>query len=225
MATLRRQAPFARHRILLVTVMLLLYAWLLLAKSPTDRSDWWLENVPLLAFLLVMALTYRKFAFRTSSYVLMAIFCLLHVVGAHYGYQNTPFDTWLRAHMGVQRSMYDRVVHTAFGLFLVAPLLEIAGRAAKLRGVWRYIFALAVLMAASALYEIAEMVVALIANPQLAGQYLGLQGDVLDTQKDMLSALSGAAVAAMFLALRQWLGRRHNRREHDIVGGNAANER
>lgn len=225
MTALPRYALFAFNRTLLVTVFLLLYAWVLLAKSPVDRSDWWLQNVPLIAFLLVMALTYRKFTFRTSSYVAMAIFCLLHAVGAHYGYQNTPFDTWLRVHMGVQRSMYDRVAHTAFGLTMIAPLLEIAERAAKLRGVWRYIFALAVLMAASALYEIAEMLVALIANPQLAAQYLGLQGDVLDTQKDMLSALSGAAAVTAFLAVERWLGGRRNRRERDIVERNAANER
>jgi hypothetical protein len=50
-------------------------------------------------------------------------------------------------------------------------------------------------MAFSAVYEIIEMVAAVIVSPELGTAYLGTQGDEWDAQKDAALAFVGAIVA------------------------------
>jgi putative membrane protein len=57
----------------------------------------------------------------------------------------------------------------------------------------------AVCLAISALYELLEWAVAAMTGTA-AEAFLGTQGDVWDTQKDMLLALIGAICALLFLA-------------------------
>lgn len=56
--------------------------------------------------------------------------------------------------------------------------------------------------AVSALHEIFEWLLTVILAPGIADDYNGQQGDVWDAQKDMATAIVGAAIAAL------WLGRR-----------------
>ena len=62
---------------------------------------------------------------------------------------------------------------------------------------WSYFLAVMCVLAFSAVYEIIEMVAAVLVSPELGTAYLGTQGDEWDAQKD--GALAGTgAVLAMF---------------------------
>jgi len=178
--------------------LLLWYAalWIFLAISPVDRSDWALENILAMAFVLVLILTYRRFLFSDLSYVLITIFLTVHAVGAHYTYSQVPLGFWLKDALGLSRNHYDRIVHFAFGLLMHYPIREMTIRRAAVREPWSYVVAIAIVQACSDLFEIIEAVVAQIVAPDLGNAYLGTQGDPWDAQKDMAAAFSGAVVAA-----------------------------
>ena len=55
-------------------------------------------------------------------------------------------------------------------------------------------------LAFSGMFEIIEMWVARIVSPELGNAYLGTQGDIGDSQKDMTAAFAGAVVCMVVLA-------------------------
>ncbi|MCP4467312.1 MAG: DUF2238 domain-containing protein [Halieaceae bacterium] len=60
---------------------------------------------------------------------------------------------------------------------------------------WSYSISVDCILAFSAVYEIIEMVAAVIVSPELGAAYLETQGDEWDAQKDAALAFAGAIVA------------------------------
>jgi len=178
--------------------------WTILAISPEDRSDWMLENILAIVFMLALLFTYREFPLSDVSYVLITIFLTLHALGAHYTYAKVPVGFWLQDALGLSRNHFDRIVHFGFGLLLTYPIRELLIRRARVRDPWSYGLAVVVVQACSDLFEMIEAVVAQIVAPDLGDAYLGTQGDQWDAQKDMAAAFSGAVIAALvtFVAAR-----------------------
>jgi putative membrane protein len=58
--------------------------WIAAAIHPLDQQAWILENILLVVFVAALALTYRQLQFSKASYLLLAAFVLLHIIGAHY---------------------------------------------------------------------------------------------------------------------------------------------
>lgn len=173
-------------------------AWVALGIRPHYREDWVLEN--LLTFIGVPAavLTYRRFRFSNQAYIQATIFLLLHTVGSHYTYSQVPAGEWLRQAFGLTRNHYDRVVHFGFGLLMLRPVRELAFRKPDAVGrVALFCLTLAAVVSWSAGYEIIESIVAAIVDPAAGTAYLGTQGDVWDSQKDMGCASVGALIAAV----------------------------
>jgi putative membrane protein len=195
--------PFSSNRLLQLIIVISVIFWGVMAVSPTDRTLWLIENLLVIVTVLALVFTYRKFRFSNLSYLWMFIFLCLHTYAAHYTYQNTPLDMWLKTSFHTQRSYYDRVVHFAFGLFLAYPLREWLIRLTRLRGFLSYAIPTAVILALSSLFEIIEMLVAAIAG-QVGEKYIGLQGDIFDTQKDMGLGFIGGLISMGCLA---WIHR------------------
>lgn len=177
--------------------------WLLLAIKPTSRGEWLLENVLTIVTLATLALTYRKFRFSNASYFFIFLFLCFHTVGAHYTYQQTPLDDWLKSAFHTKRSYYDRLVHFLFGLLLVYPVREWLVRLSGLSRLWAAFLPVTILVSFSGCFEIVEMRLALLVNAQLAQDYVGMQGDIWDSVKDIEMGLVGAICAAVVL---QWTG-------------------
>lgn len=186
--------------------MLAVYAviWIALAISPLDRSDWLLENLLVFAFVGLLVATFRRFQFSNFSYLLFALFLVLHTYGAHYTYAETVFGFWLRDTFHLSRNPYDRIVHFSFGLLLTFPLRELAQRVLHLHRVWSYLVPFFLSLSMSAGYESIESWVARIVSPELGAAYLGTQGDEWDAQRDMDRAMTGALIC---LGLT-WVGER-----------------
>jgi putative membrane protein len=62
------------------------------------------------------------------------------------------------------------------------------------------VLAVECILATSAGYELIEWWVALVFAPAWADQFLGLQGDIFDAQKDMALATAGAVLSISVLA-------------------------
>jgi len=104
--------------------------------------------------------------------------------------------------------MYDRLVHFAYGLLLAYPVREIFLRIADVRGFWGYFLPLDLTMSTSMIYELIEWGAAMAFGSELGQAYLGTQGDVWDSHKDMALASRGALCAvAVTLAINRHLGR------------------
>lgn len=177
--------------------------FLVLSVSPYDRADWVLENVLVLFFAIIMALSYKKFPLSRISYTLIFIFMSLHEIGAHYTYAEVPYDHFLMAtfgfslndYLGWERNNFDRVLHFLYGLLLAYPIKEYYYRVADTSGFWGYFFPLELTMASSMMYELVEWGAAELFGGELGMAYLGTQGDIWDAHKDMAFASLGAFIA------------------------------
>jgi putative membrane protein len=179
-------------------LVVFLVAWTALAIAPRDRADWLLENLPVFVAVPLAVVGYRRFRFSDRAYVQATIFALLHTVGSHYTYSETPLGFWARDAFGLARNHYDRFVHFAFGLLMLRPVRELGFRPGREPGpVARFYFSVAGVALWSLLYEVVEWLVATVVDPAAGQAYLGTQGDVWDAEKDMALALLGAVVAAV----------------------------
>lgn len=194
-------AAFRRPRLLLLIAAFLI-VWIWLAIAPVDRGDWAMENTLVFMVLAVMAAGFHRFQFSDLSYLLIAIFLTLHEFGAHYTYDHVPLGFWLKDTFHFARNDYDRIVHFSFGFCWTLPIRELFIRRARIRGLWTYYLPVSAVLAWSALYEIVEAYTAQM-FPGEEQNFLGMQGDMFDSQRDMTCALLGAVMCTILIGLAQ----------------------
>lgn len=179
--------------------------WGLLAIHPHDRHDWLLENVLALAVSAWLLWRHRRAPLSDASYALLLVFGVLHEIGAHFTYAQVPYERWAQgfggfsidALFGFTRNMFDRLVHFLFGLLLFRPIQELLDQGGEIRGRARCWVPVAIIAAASMLFELFEWAAAEIFGGDLGQAYLGTQGDIWDAHKDMLLALIGGILAML----------------------------
>ena len=193
------------HKILIATFLV---AWVWAAIHPKFPHDWLLENYLIFVFVPIIILSGWYLKLSSLSYTLITVFMILHVIGAHYTYAEVPFGFTLKEWLGASRNMYDRLAHFSFGFLLAYPVREVFMRVARVKGFWSFYLPFDLILAFSAAYEITEWLVASMVDTASGLAFLGSQGDVWDTQKDMLVAGMGAMLALLVIALINW---RYNR--------------
>lgn len=166
---------------------------------PKDYFTWFLEVVPALIGMVVLAFTYRTFPLTPLVYVLILLHCLVLMVGGHYTYAEVPlFDTF-KEWFGFERNNYDKVGHFVQGFVPALIARELLIRKAIINGrSWMNFFIVCFCLAFSALYELIEWAVAEFSGAS-AEAFLGTQGYIWDTQSDMALALLGAIVALVLM--------------------------
>ena len=174
-------------------------ALLISAYRPERVFDWWLENALVLSFLAALALFYRQLPLSDLSYLLILLYLSLHEWGAHYKYSDVPLGEWMKPWLHTQRNHYDRVIHFSFGLLLSYPMQEVFLRVGRATEGWRYYLPVQATLALSAVYEMMEAGVASVVSPQRGEEFVGMQGDIFDSQKDMFMATTGAIVAMVIV--------------------------
>ena len=185
-------------KILWLLVYLSVFVWS--AIEPKEYFTWFLEVLPALIALLIIAVSYNRFRLTSLSYLLILLHCLILMVGGHYTYAEVPlFDTLAQA-MDWQRNHYDKLGHLAQGFVPAIIAREILIRFEIVAiAAWRNFFIVSFCLGFSAFYEIIEWWVAL-ASGEDAEAFLGTQGYIWDTQSDMAMALLGALVALLLLS-------------------------
>jgi putative membrane protein len=196
----RAKSFIRRHPLRAALLGWYLVFWSAMVISPVDRGDWLIENLLAFGFISVLIFTYRRFPLTDSSYFLITVFMTLHAVGAHYTYAQVPLGYWLQDIFHLTRNHFDRLVHFAFGLLMTYPLRELLLRAADIKGAWGYVVPVNIALAFSGFFEIIESWVARIVSPELGDAYLGTQGDIWDSQKDMTAAFAGAVLCMVVVA-------------------------
>lgn len=167
---------------------------------PDKVFDFFLENAAVSCLLVFLVLTYRKLPFSDLSYLIMLVYLSFHEWGAHYKYSDVPLGEWMKPWLHTNRNMYDRVLHFSFGLFMSYPIQEGFMRVVGVKSRWRYILPIEAILGLSAVYEILEAWMAMILTPQRGEEFVGMQGDIFDSQKDMFVAAVGSVVSMLILA-------------------------
>jgi putative membrane protein len=178
-----------------IFIFYLLYTGL----TTPDLKNWALENTLTLSLVTFLVAFYNIFRFSDLSYTLIFLFLLLHMYGSQYQYADNPFGEWLREQYNLDRNHYDRLVHLGFGLLLAYPIHEVLILGFKVNRFYSYLMPMEIILSLSALYELIEWIVAdLIYEEQQQGMdFLGMQSDIWDAQKDMGLALAGAFIAIL----------------------------
>lgn len=190
--------PSSRCLVTLLGVVVAVLIWS--GIQPRDRLTWLLEVAPALIGLGFLAATYRRFPLTRLTYVLIAIHAVILCIGGKYTYAEVPAFDWVAEVLGRTRNDYDKVGHfwQGFGPAIVAR--EVILRTSPLRpGKWLFFLVLCFALAVSAVYELIEWWVALLSD-EAADAFLGTQGDVWDTQKDMFTCGLGATCALLGLS-------------------------
>lgn len=192
-----------RVRVIPVGLMLLAAAALVVSGiEPYDRMTWWLEVVPVIAGIAVLAATWRRFPLTTLLYFLLFLHALVLVGGGHYTYARVPIGYTVQEFFDLARNPYDRFGHFAQGFVPAILAREVLLRCSPLRpGGWLFVISVSFCLAFSAFYELIEWWVAVVAGDG-STDFLALQGDPWDTQWDMFTALLGAIIA--LAVLRRW---------------------
>jgi len=177
--------------------LLFIAVWANSLIGTTDVNNWLIENTLTVLSLLFLIFTYSKFRFSNFSYFLICIFLCLHVYGSKYTYAENLFGYWLQDLLHSSRNQYDRLVHFSFGLLLYYPLQEYLLKWFKIPKYVALKLPVLIILSASALYEIIEWLVADVFFVEEGISYLGTQGDVWDSQKDMLVAFLGVLLASL----------------------------
>jgi putative membrane protein len=159
-----------------------------------------MEVAPIFIAVPILAATYRRFPLTPLVYTLILVHACILMLGGHYTYARVPLGFWMEKLLHFSRNPYDRVGHLAQGFVPAIIAREILLRRTPLvRGGWLFFIVCSICLAISACYEFVEWWAALLGGSS-ATDFLGTQGDVWDTQWDMLMALIGSVLGQVILS-------------------------
>lgn len=181
--------------------------FIVLGIHPYARDVWYVENGPILGIVILLVLGWlRGVRFSNLSYILMSVLLYMHTIGGHYTFERVPFD-WFNNFFGFERNMYDRVAHVTVG-FYAFPFAEYLLTKRFVAKKWiAYATPLFFIMALACAYEIFEWWYAVTYGGDAGVAFLGSQGDVWDSQKDMLMDTLGAVASLFLFGLTQFFGK------------------
>lgn len=160
--------------------------------NPKEGFTCFLEIVPALIGVSVLALTFKKFRFTNFTYFLILIHCIILFIGGHYTYAEVPLFDYIKDVFHQSRNNYDKVGHFAQGLIPAMIIRELFIRKNVIANKSFFNFIIvSICLAISAAYEWIEWAVTLLSGDE-GDAFLGTQGYIWDTQSDMLFATIGA---------------------------------
>ena len=182
-----------RFHLILLVMLLSILIWSVI--EPKDLFIWFLEVLPVIIGVSVLICIYPKYRFSNFIYVLITIESIILIVGGHYTYAEMPIFNWIRDTFDLSRNYYDRLGHFMQGFIpaMIAREIIIRNKFINKKKYLSFIV-ICICLAISASYELIEFVVAKLTG-NAADAFLGTQGDVWDTQWDMLMALIGSVTS------------------------------
>lgn len=185
------------HALLLIALIGLLI-WSVI--NPKDLFTWFLEVLPALIGVSVLIYVYPKYKFSNFVYLLIFVHATILIIGGHYTYAEMPVFNWIRDTFDLSRNYYDRLGHFAQGFIpaIIAREILIRNEVINKKKYLSFIV-ICICLAISASYELIEFGVAKLTGDS-AEAFLGTQGDIWDTQWDMLMALIGSITSLSLLS-------------------------
>jgi putative membrane protein len=179
-------------------IAIFVISWILASINPATPENWMQENLIVFFFVPLIILLGRYIMLTKTSYALITIFIVLHLIGAHYNYGGVPIGDTIGELMGTDRNLYDRFMHFSFGLLMVYPIRELFLRVSNIKGFWGYFFPINIMLSFSALYEMFEWIGAINLPPEIAFLFVG-GDDPWDPIKDMSLAGIGAVITILVI--------------------------
>lgn len=182
-------------------LIVLFFAGLILsAIHPHDYFTWILEVFPAILGFLILVFTFQKFRFSYLTYIMILLHSYILFVGGHYTYAQVPLFNWVRDVFHQSRNNYDKVGHFFQGFVPAMIVREIMIRRQIINKTgWIPFLTVCVCAAISMFYEFLEWFVS-VTSGSAGDSFLGTQGDIWDTQSDMLSAVIGATCMVILFA-------------------------
>jgi putative membrane protein len=170
------------------------------AIHPHDYFTWILEVFPAILGYLVLTITYKRFKFTTLTYIMVLLHCYVLFVGGHYTYAEVPLFNWVRDTFHQVRNNYDKLGHFTQGFVpaMIGRELFIRLNVFNKKG-WIPFLTVCICATISMFYEFLEWFVS-VTSGSSGDSFLGTQGDIWDTQSDMLFAVIGATCMVVLVA-------------------------
>ncbi|MBF4473400.1 DUF2238 domain-containing protein [Flavobacterium sp. HJJ] len=186
---------------LLLAIFSIVLLWSVI--NPKEGFTCFLEIIPAIIGITILALTFKKFRFTNFTYTLILIHCIILFIGGHYTYAEVPFFDYIKEVFHQSRNNYDKIGHFAQGFVpaMIIRELFIRKKVISNQSFFKFII-VSICLAISAAYEWIEWFVS-IASGDGGDAFLGTQGYVWDTQSDMLFAAIGAVTALLSLSKTQ----------------------
>ncbi|MEH7255532.1 DUF2238 domain-containing protein [Neobacillus niacini] len=185
----------------LLFVVLLVLIWSLI-KPVEGYRVLFVEVLPSVLVLIFLISRYNQFRLTTVSYVIISILVILTFIGGHYSYSKVPLFTWIKDYFDLQRNNYDRFGHFLKGLMVIVVIEILLRKTVLLKSKTTNFIAVCITLAIGALYEIIEWVSTKIGKEGKATKdFLGMQGDIWDSQKDMALLLVGSILSLLFIKI------------------------
>ena len=182
----------------LLTLIIVLLIWS--AINPFEHFTWFLEVLPAVLGVLILAFTFNRFRFTNLVYILIFLHCVVLIIGGHYTYAEVPLFDYIQEVFNQSRNNYDKLGHFAqvFVPAMIAREILIRKQVVNSNS-WLNFIVVCIAMAISVTYEFIEWFVSLQTG-EGGDSFLGTQGYIWDTQSDMLYATIGAICALIFLS-------------------------
>ena len=182
---------------------------------PVYPREQFLQHAGTVLLLIPLFADLVKNRMPMSAFVGILLFAVLHVIGARYIYSYVPYKEWCVS-LGIvdvsffqdPRNHYDRFVHFCFGVFLFPYLRYASKRWFSLKPIPAVFVAWLIIQTGSMVYELFEWLLTIVMSPEQADNYNGQQGDVWDAQKDMVLAMLGSTLMAVYYLVMHWFQKR-----------------
>jgi putative membrane protein len=184
----------------LLLVFLFFTGLIISAVNPHDYFTWILEVFPAIIGFIVIVLTYKRFQFTYFTYIMILLHCYVLFIGGHYTYALVPAFDWVRDVFHQTRNNYDKVGHFFQGFVPAMIIRELLIRKQVVqKKAWLGVLTVCVCATISVLYELLEWLVS-VTSGSAGDSFLGTQGDIWDTQSDMLFAIIGASCMVLIFS-------------------------
>ena len=191
------------------TKLILIIAFLVFTAvtfiHPVYPREQFLQHAGTVLLLIPLIADLVKDRMPISAFVGILLFAVLHVIGARYIYSYVPYKEW-SVSLGIvdadffqdTRNHYDRFVHFCFGVLLFPYLQYACKQWFNLKTLPAVFMSWLIIQTGSMVYELFEWLLTIVLSPEQADNYNGQQGDIWDAQKDMVLAMMGSTLMAVY---------------------------
>lgn len=185
---------FTKNNLFKIITALFVVIWIAFYLNALDKTDWWIENILVIIFIIVLAATHNRFLFSDISLVFLFLFLLVHIYGAQAAYTHNALGEFFRDAWQLKRNPYDRIVHFSFGFLLAYPAIDLLYNKYKVPQKWVGTITNMGILCLATIFELIEWGVAEFTTKETGETYVATQGDVWDAQKDIILALIGSMI-------------------------------
>ncbi len=191
-----------KNTLKVIIIALLFISAIVTFINPLYPNELLLQHIGTLLLVTPLIVDLRKKYLRLSSFIGIALFTLIHIIGARYIYSYVPYNEWtqtifnldINTYFSLKRNHFDRFVHFSFGVLFFPYFIQLFSKWHGLSFRKMILVAWLAIQAFSMFYELFEWSLTLLMSSEGAENYNGQQGDMWDPHKDMALAMLGSTM-------------------------------